>query len=248
MRVLELNDPRHRNPLTVRLRAELCRAIEAARDSAHCRSIVLTGSGGHFCSGGDIHTMSQDTSANQARMQWVTRLVETIAGSPLPIVAAVEGAAFGAGMGLALASDYVVAAEQARFCASFGAMGLGPDGGLSWTLPRVVGLLRARRLLLFGDVVSAAEAQAMGMVNEVCAAGTAMDIAVERATALAQRSASAVAAAKTALHHASNDLHAALDRESLAQVGLMAGADFAEGLSAFRAKRRPQFPTASATT
>ncbi|NMH95929.1 enoyl-CoA hydratase/isomerase family protein [Pseudonocardia acidicola] len=242
VRTLTLNEPKRRNALSLEMRVELRDAVRAAMDDARCRVVVLTGAGGFFCAGGDISSMSADPAAGEYRLRVLSELAEALAGGPKPVVAAVEGGAFGAGLSLVALADHVVAADDARFCASFGTIGLGTDGGLSWSLPRRIGRGRATEMIMFGEVMEAAQAQRIGLVERLTAPGTALEAAQHRAALLAARSRDALAANKAALSGAHADLTALLATEKEAQLTLLAGPDFAEGRAAFFEKRKAVFP------
>lgn len=220
--VIALNRPHRRNALDLVTRVNLARAIDAAVSDAQVRAIVLTGRGGHFCSGGDIGTMSPDApigaEAGRQRMRDSLRMIEQLLGCDKPVVAAVEGIAYGGGFGLALTADMVIAGSTARFCMSFARVGLVPDSGALFTLPRVVGLQRAKELMMSAREIDAPTAQAYGIAMEVVPAGAALARALEVAAALSQASPVATAMAKTALNASlSSDLRSMLEYEATAQ-------------------------------
>lgn len=239
--VLTLNRPDRRNALDHGARRELIEALGRAAADRGTRVIVLVGSGDFFCAGGDVGAMSRDPDAAQERMVVLGRLARAIVQSPKPVVAAVEGGASGLGLSLAAACDHVVAAENARFTAAFGRLGLVADTGLFWSLTGRVGPARARQFLLFGESVSATEAAAIGIANEVVGPGESLPTALARAGRLAASSPAAVAATKRILAHPRQDLDALLDAETDAQVSLLASRDFEEGRCAFLERREPVF-------
>ena len=239
--IITLNEPRRRNPLSLQLREELRTALAAAREDDGVRALVLTGAGGFFCAGGDITSMSDDRPAGVYRLHLLNEVIEAIVTAPLPVLAAVEGGAYGAGLSLMAACDHVVAADDARMCASFGAIGLGTDGGLSHTLPRRVGHGRATEMIMFGEVVDAATAQRIGLVERVVPAGGTREEALRRAEPLAARSRPALAANKRTLGLDLERLRRTVAAELEHQVELMSGADFAEGRAAFAERRTPRF-------
>lgn len=242
VQIITLNDPKRRNPLSFQLREEMLTALAAAREDDDVRAVVLTGAGGFFCAGGDISSMSDDRPTGVYRLHLLGRVVEALVGMPKPVVAAVEGGAYGAGLSLMAICDHVVAADDARLCSSFGGIGLGTDGGLSWSLPRRVGQGRAAEIIMFGEVVDAVRAERIGLVERVVASGTAREAAVERAALLAARSRPALAANKATLGAADlTALRRTLDEENRHQLELMSGPDFAEGVAAFRERRPVRF-------
>ncbi|MDN5916517.1 MAG: enoyl-CoA hydratase-related protein [Pseudonocardia sp.] len=242
VQIITLNDPRRRNPLSIQMREEILTALARARDDDTVCAVVLTGAGGFFSAGGDISSMSDDRPTGVYRLHLLGRVVESLVAMPKPVLAAVEGGAYGAGLSLMALCDHVVVADDTRLCSSFGAIGLGTDGGLSWSLPRRVGQGRAAEIIMFGDVVDAGRAVRIGLVERVVPGGTARDAALERATLLAGKSRPALAATKATL--AASDLGSlrrALEEENRLQLELMSGPDFAEGVAAFRERRTAEF-------
>jgi 2-(1,2-epoxy-1,2-dihydrophenyl)acetyl-CoA isomerase len=237
--IITLNDPRRRNPLSFRMREEMLAALADARDDDSVRAVVLTGAGGFFCAGGDISSMNDDRPTGVYRLHLLGRVVEALVTMPKPVIAAVEGGAYGAGLSLMTHCDHVVAADDARLCSSFGGLGLGTDGGLSWSLPRRVGQGRAAEIIMFGEVVDAARAERIGLVERVVPSGTARDAALERAASLTGKSRPGLAANKATLGAADlTGLRRTLEEETRHQLELMSGPDFAEGVAAFK-ERRP---------
>ena len=165
--VLTLNHPAKRNPLNKTIRDGLLAAFTRAEQDRDIRAIVVTGAGGNFCSGGDIDSMKEvsDLGAGRERFRQTHQLARLMVGGSKPCIAAVEGWAAGAGIALALCCDLVIAAENARFMASFGRIGLVADFGLLRTLPLRVGHGRARNILLTGEAVGAAEAERIGLID-----------------------------------------------------------------------------------
>jgi 2-(1,2-epoxy-1,2-dihydrophenyl)acetyl-CoA isomerase len=169
VRTLTLDRPEIRNALTVELRHQLADALEAADADPAVRVMVVTGAGGHFCAGADLNALDRDwTPAEAAEYASgaAQRVFRALRGLRTPAVAKVEGAAAGAGMFLALGCDVVVAADDARFVASHLNLGLPPDWGGMWLLPRLVGLARAKALLLTGRPLPAARAAEWGLIAE----------------------------------------------------------------------------------
>jgi enoyl-CoA hydratase/carnithine racemase len=238
--VLTLDEPGRRNPVghAVRRRLE-ARLAEAASDPA-VAAVVLTGAGGHFSAGGDIRDQATVTSVAQARERFthVKALIGRMARFPKPLVAAVEGWAAGGGFSLALACETVVAAETARFAASFGKIGLIPDLGLLATLPARIGTGRAQRILLASATVEAREGHRLGFVDELVPDGQAL----ATATRIAREAAAMAPLPRLFVKDfLAAELDRALDFERLIQPALMLGADAAEGRRAFFEKRPPVF-------
>jgi len=236
---LTLNAPERRNALSVAMRRALADALEEIEADRSVRVVILTGTGEHFCSGGDLAGMEVGSLAEgRERMRQTHRLVRLMVQARVPIIAAVEGWCAGAGISLACASDHVIAGEGARFVASFGKVGLLPDLGLLHTLPLRVGQGRARELLLFGETVDASRALAIGLVDRVVPAGEALAAARQRAALLAAQAPLTLALTKAAL---AAGLEAALAREQDIQAALYLTPDHAEGKAAFLEKRPPRF-------
>ena len=237
--VLTLNNPQRRNALAMPLREGLIAAFESIETDRAIRAVVLTGAGGTFCAGGDITAMNVKTLADGLERFRVThRLVRLMIRCGKPIVAAVEGYAVGAGLSLALCCDTIVAADDSRFGAGFGRIGLIADLALNHTLPARIGLGRARQVLLYGEQMDATAAERIGLVDHVVPKGAALDFALQRARAFADAAPLPVALTKGLL---SEGLDAALERERELQSMLFLTADHAEGRDAFLAKRRPIF-------
>lgn len=244
--VLTLNAPARRNALSTEVRQGLFDSLQKYTADPACRAIVLTGAGQTFCAGGDISQMKPPPGVtpadySKARMKLLHDSVRFIAAGPKPVVAAVEGHAAGAGMSLAAACDYVVAAEDARFVASFGKIGLIADCGLLWSLPHRVGHARARDLLLTARTVGAEEALRLGLANEVTAKGGALAKAIEKAKSYATTAPLSIAWTKRAMAGELDDLDAALTKEIQWQGELRATADHQEARDAFLEKRTPKF-------
>jgi enoyl-CoA hydratase/carnithine racemase len=236
---LTLDYPARRNALAMPLREELHRILEAAQADQAVRAIVLTGAGGIFCSGGDISGMNvTDTPTGLERMRRTHRIIRMMVAGRVPIVAAVEGWCVGAGLSIACASDTIVAAEDARFMAGFGKVGLIADLGLPSTLPARIGAGRARQLFLYGRQIGAAEAERIGLVDEVVPKGGALAVATERARFLAAQAALPIALTKQIL---AEGLDRALEQERHFQTACFLGPEHEEGKAAFLAKREPDF-------
>jgi 2-(1,2-epoxy-1,2-dihydrophenyl)acetyl-CoA isomerase len=239
---LTLNRPDRRNAIDRDLRHGLIAALGAALDDSEVRAIVLAGAGGVFCAGGDVTSMTGlDTASGRARMRDGHRLVRLIAAAEKPLVAAVEGWAMGAGAGLALLCDTIVADPSAKFGFPFFRVGLVPDYALAATLERRVGAGRARQWLLYARTVGCDEALAAGLVDERAEDGAVQDLALERARELAAQPPQAMALAKRMLAHMPQPLELALELELMAQSLCFVSGETAEGRAAFLEKRSPSF-------
>ena len=240
--LVALDRPDKRNALNAELRRDLIAAVGAALADDAVQALVLTGAGGHFCAGGDVDSMAGMTPrSGRVRMKDGQRLVRLLYEAEKPVVAAVEGYAVGAGAGLALLADSVVAAEGATLGFPFFRVGLVPDFALLHTLPRRVGAARARDLLLFARNVPAAEAVAMGLADRLAAKGEAAALATKLALELAAMPPHAFALAKRQLALAPQSFEAALEQEAMAQSLCFLGEELTEGRAAFLEKRPPRF-------
>jgi 2-(1,2-epoxy-1,2-dihydrophenyl)acetyl-CoA isomerase len=242
---ITLNRPDARNAIDLVMRRELAGALDEVEADEAARVLILTGAGGHFCAGGDVKSMraKRSTAAEgRARVELLNRMVLRLVDFPRPTIAMVDGFAVGAGTNLALCCDLVIASDRARFGELFNKIGLVPDGGGTWLLPRLVGMARAKELVYTGDVFDAAEAARLGLVNRVVPAA---ELARET-RALAERIAAGPPAAQRLAKHmlnraATTDLAAALDLEAYSQGLSTASDDHQEGLAAFFDKRPPRF-------
>lgn len=246
--VLTLNRPESLNALTLEMGREFQTAIgEALQQGA--RAIILTGAGRAFCAGGDLRDM-QRIAAEDGRIEAFfdepLRLLHDcilmIRKTPVPFVAAVNGVASGAGCNLALACDLTIAAASARFNQAFIKIGLVPDCGGTFILPRLIGLKRATEFLMTGDMVSAERAAAIGMINEAVPDDELMAQAFAVAERLAQAPTAAIGRIKELLAaSATSDYAAQLELERKAQIQSGQTTDFKEGVAAFIEKRPPKF-------
>ena len=239
---LTLDRPERRHALSAELRAALIDGLEQVLSDGQVRAIMITGSQGNFCAGGDISTMKDlSAEAGRARMQAGHRLVRLLAYAEKPIIAAVEGYAMGAGAGIALWCDTVIAGEGAHMGFPFFRIGLVPDYAITYTLPRRVGEGRARRILLNAMTLGAAEALAEGLIDEVVPDSEVQSRAVAAAAEMARQPVTAVALTKKLLHSTPGELETLLQKEALSQALCLVSDDHKEGTAAFREKRRPNF-------
>ena len=241
---ITLDRPDALNALTIPMKTELLAAFGAvARDRA-VRAVVLTGAGRAFCAGQDLKERLEPDAAPLAIevRERYNPIITAMRRLDRPIVGAINGVAAGAGASLAFACDVRVAAEGASFILAFGRIGLVPDSGATWFLPRLVGPAKAAELALLGEPLSAAEAERFGLVARVVPAETLASTAREMAARLAGLAPLALAQTKRALERSwSVDLETALEDEAQRQGVAGATADHAEGLQAFLEKRSPRF-------
>jgi 2-(1,2-epoxy-1,2-dihydrophenyl)acetyl-CoA isomerase len=241
---ITLNRPDAGNALNLELASALCRAAVGLRGS-DVGAVILTGAGRTFCVGGDLHYMREAVNVGDAVLRLATQFhgaIEAFAALDAPVISAVRGAAAGGGMSLAIAGDIVLAAESARFTMAYTAIGFPPDGGSSWTLPRLVGLRRAAELMLLNERLDAEAARELGLVTRVVA-DDALDAEAE---ALARRLADgpihAHGAVKRLLQKsATRGFAEQLAEEARTIAALADGPDGREGVAAFLEKRAPGF-------
>jgi 2-(1,2-epoxy-1,2-dihydrophenyl)acetyl-CoA isomerase len=239
-----LDRPDALNALTVPLKVELLAAFRAIARDRSIRAVILTGSGRAFCAGQDLKERLEPDAAPLAveLRERYNPIVLAMRGLDQPIVGAINGVAAGAGASLAFACDIRLAAEGARFILAFGQIGLVPDSGSTWFLPRLVGSARAAELALTGAPLSAADAERAGLVSRVVPADALAAEARAVATRLAELAPGAVASTKRALQRTwSLELAAALEDEAMRQGIAGATSDHAEGIAAFLEKRPPRF-------
>ena len=246
--LLTLNRPDRLNALTVEVAKDFKAAIAEAIERG-ARAIVLTGAGRAFSAGGDLREM-QEIAKKDGRVEaffdeplrLLNDAIVLIRETPVPFIAAVNGVASGGGCNLALACDLVIAAESAKFNQAFIKIGLTPDCGGTFMLPRLVGWKRATELLFTGELVGARAAGEMGMINSVTPDEELMSRAMAMAEKLAQAPTAAIAEIKKLLNaSAANDLRSQLDLERKTQIESGKTKDFVEGVSAFLEKRPPRF-------
>jgi len=243
--MITLNRPDVRNAFNDPMAEDLQAALKAAERDAAVRCLVLTGAGAGFCAGQDLGAV-RDRGAQTSFRAHLERtfnpIVARLATIEKPVIAAVNGAAAGAGFGIALACDYRYASETAKFRMAFIGIGLAPDSGTSFFLPRLVGMGRALEWAYTNELIDAHMALSAGLVNRVAPADQLMPITLEAAKKLAHGPTKGFGLTKRAMVHALNStLAGALDYEAHMQEIAGRSADHQEGVAAFLEKRAPQF-------
>ena len=251
VRSLTLNRPKALNSFTAAMHAELAAALDAAATDSEVRCLVLSGSGRGFCAGQDLADPSvapnlepegTPTDVGATVERFYKPLALRVRSMPVPVIAAVNGVAAGAGANLALCCDLVIAKRSASFLQAFAKIGLVPDCGGSWLLPRLVGRAQALGLALLGDKLPAEDAERLGLIWK-CVDDLVFDSEVhtvaQRIVALPTRALVAARAAIDAAQHL--DFASALSHEAALQTVLGASHDYLEGVAAFMAKRAPVF-------
>ncbi|HEY8712286.1 MAG TPA: enoyl-CoA hydratase [Thermoanaerobaculia bacterium] len=240
---ITLNRPDKLNAFSGTMREDLVAALRSAAGLV----VVITGAGRAFCAGGDIELMSslqknRDTEAFRKLLDAGREVVMQIATMPRPVIASVNGVAAGAGCNLALACDYRIASDSAKFAQSFVRIGLHPDWGGTWFLPRAVGRSAAFEMMATGRIVDAEEALHIGLADRVVPAASLGDETQKLARAIASGPPLAIAAIKRSLSVSErNDLKTQIDLETKNQLEAFKSNDFAAGMASFFEKRPPTF-------
>ncbi|MBX6377920.1 MAG: enoyl-CoA hydratase/isomerase family protein [Clostridia bacterium] len=243
--LITLNRPEQRNAFSQELLDGWVAALQECVRDDDVRVVVVTGAGEAFCAGGDVKEMERGYGLWEGKnVIWkqIHRIPLTLRDLDKPYIAAVNGAAFGAGLDMALMADLRIASERATFCEAYVRVGLAPGDGGAYFLPRVVGLPKALELLLTADVIDAQEALRIGLVNRVVPHDQLMEATMQLARRLAQGPALAQQIIKRAVHQAvHSDLRSHLDYISSQMALLFQSEDHREGVRAFLEKRRPNF-------
>lgn len=245
---ITFNRPEALNALNQQLTKELRAAIERALEEK-ARAVILTGSGRAFCSGGDLREMQaigqqlgKVEAFLDAPLKALHNVIRQIRKAPVPFVAAVNGVCAGAGVNFALACDIVFAADDSTFREAFVRIGLTPDCGGTFFLPRAIGEKLASELFMTGDSISAERALQIGMINHVVPAAQLLDEAGKLAARLAAGPTASLGRIKRMMNATfSNDLNGQLEMEAVCQLESGRGSDFKEGVEAFFEKRAPDF-------
>ena len=244
--ILMLSNPEFKNALAPEIYTAGIEALNAAENNADIRSVVITGEGNMFCAGGNLQRLlANRREAPEVQAESIEGLhnwIEAIRTYPKPVIAAVEGAAAGAGFSLALACDFIVAASNAVFVMSYSTVALSPDGGGSWALGRALPRALASELLMCGERISATRLHELGVINRVSAVGHALTDALTMATLINARAPNALASIKDLLNDAAtSNLSQQLASERDQFVHNLHHANGAEGIEAFLQKRPPKF-------
>jgi enoyl-CoA hydratase/carnithine racemase len=245
--VLTISNPEMRNALGPEIYAAGIEAMNMAESSPDVRSLVITGEGAHFSAGGNLQRLlSNRQRPPEVQAQSVESLhgfIEAVRAFPKPVIAAVEGAAAGAGFSLALACDFIVAADDAVFVMAYTNIALSPDGGASWSLSQMLPRQLVNELLMCGERLNAARLAQLGVVNRTCARGQALAEALELAERLNARAPNALASVKELLNEAGQSaLHPQLARERDHFVRNLHHPNAGIGIQAFLDKETPRYP------
>lgn len=244
--VLTLSNPEQRNALGPEMYAAGIEALNVAETHPDVRSVVLTGAGDIFCAGGNLQRLQanrqQPPDVQAQSIEGLHSWIETIRSFPKPVIAAVEGPAAGAGFSLALACDFIIAADNAVFVMAYSTVALSPDGGGSWSLMQALPRQLVSELLMAGERIGAARLHALGVVNRVTAPGAALAEALQLADTLNARAPNALASIKELINDApatSLNRHLAAERDHF--VRNLHHPNAGAGIAAFLSKQKPRY-------
>lgn len=240
---ITINRPEKKNSITLEMRGAIARAFHEAQDNPEVRVVVFTGAGSDFSAGADVGEMGTGgINGSIRRMHHMHRMLRGVANTNKPVIAAVRGVCVGMSFSMALASDFIIAAEDARFQFAFRHLGLAPDAGAAFLLTRYVGIPRAKELIYSGRFVSGKEAAQLGIALEALPADDVLPRAMEMARTFATAPTLAITMAKRQFDSAAGqDLNQALDFEASMQALMVQSEDFKEGSAAFKEKRKPKY-------
>ncbi|MBA4489775.1 enoyl-CoA hydratase-related protein [Paracoccus sp. S1E-3] len=237
---LMLNRPQVMNALNTRMRAEITEALNSIGEDVRC--VVMTGAGAAFCSGQDLSDAAAAADIEGTLRREYEPMLQAVINCRAPVICAVNGAAAGAGANLALAADVVIAIESAYFSQAFTRIGLIPDAGGTWILPRLVGNARAMGMMLFAEKIPAAQAAEWGMIWQSVPEADFVDVVGARARQLATGTTGAYLKVRRAVRASgANDFATQLELEAQLQGEAGRSANFREGVAAFLQKRAPNF-------
>jgi 2-(1,2-epoxy-1,2-dihydrophenyl)acetyl-CoA isomerase len=244
-RIVTINRPRVRNALTLPVLGRMVEALEAASGDASIRCVVLTGSGGHFCAGADLRqSIMEDPQMLSHLDQYMDAfhaLIRSVVRCSKPTIAMIDGAAVGFGADLAFACDLRVASTRAYVQEKFVRIGLMPDGGGTFWLPRLIGTARAMQMILLAEKMGALELYRLGVVSKIVEPDALRDASMEIARTIESGPPLAYAAIKRVMYANSAGIEDALRREREEQLTLLRSADVIEGVTAWGEKREPRF-------
>ncbi|RJG05821.1 enoyl-CoA hydratase [Noviherbaspirillum cavernae] len=244
--ILTISNPGARNALHPDIYAAAIETLSTAERDDSVRAVILTGADNFFCAGGNLNRLLENRSRDQAEqaesINSLNGWIEAIRDCPKPVIAAVEGAAAGAGFSLALACDLIVAGESAKFLMSYVKVGLTPDGGGSWFLTQALPHQLAAELLIGGETILAPRLHQLGVVNKLVADGTALDTALTWSDTLSEQSPNAVERVKALMQQArGNSLAQHFEAEKISFIESLHHRDAQEGITAFLEKRKPHY-------
>ena len=244
---IKLNRPEKLNAFGGPMREEIVDALDKIAGDDQIRAVIVTGEGRGFSAGGDIQNLKnlrdkKDEAAFRSLLAKGQRITRTMRSLPKPVIGAINGPCAGAGLSFALGCDIRIASDAATFGPSFARIGLHPDWGGSWFLPKLVGAATACELVFTGSMISAKEAERIGLVNRVVPHDQLMPVVNDLAQTMAKNSPAVLRLAKESIYHSmTSDLETAFARESDIQLECFHSEDFLEGVTAFLEKRQPQF-------
>lgn len=247
---LTMNEPEKRNPLTGnRAIPEFLAAIERIHNDPSVRCVILTGNGQSFCAGGDIRVMKRQASAEVSEMDirheyrtGIQRLTLNLFNLEVPIIAAINGHAIGAGLDLACMCDVRIASNEAKMASSFIKVGIIPGDGGAWLLPRIIGMSRAAEMMLTGDMIDAQQALSYGLISRVVPSHELLKTAQDLATRITQHASHGVRLTKRLLREGvRSPLETVLELSAVYQAVCHKTPDHAEAVNAFLEKRAPNF-------
>jgi enoyl-CoA hydratase/carnithine racemase len=244
--VVTMSNPGKRNAFYQEMRVRIIDAMRETAADNSVRAIVLTGADGHFCAGADLsrvktNNLAKSVSSLRENMKEVHRLLRVMVGGARPVIAAVEGDAFGAGLSMSAACDRVFASKTARFGAAFTKIGVMPDVGLLYTLPLRVGIAKARDMMMLAEPMSGEAAHKAGLVDELTEPGGALDAALAYANRFADIAPIPISLIKAALATGVTSIEDAMRIELDMQPICSLSNDCSEGIKAFQEKRKPRF-------
>jgi len=240
--VMTMNYPERRNAFNMKMRTDMYARLLEIEANERCRALVLTGAGGNFCAGGDISEMKQRSVIEaRNRMDLPTRIFKLLVNGPKPFIVAAEGAVAGCGVSFVAASDYAVASNEAKFVCAFIKVGLIPDVGGIWSIPRKIGHRKAMEMAALAETYDAQAALDMQLVNKLCEPGKALEEAMVVARKFARNPPISMALLRSALNMGNDSVDQACNTEVNYASVLMHSQDYAEAAAAFMEKRKPVF-------